>query len=81
MMKNVFYFILKVLFSLKIFRFLSWHSWHLQKVVDEKLKVNFKNYDVITWETNNYNADNTQNVKAIRKLDLIEYNTINRIIM
>ena len=70
-MKNGFYFILKVLFSLKIFRFLSWHSWHLQKAVDEKLKVNFKNYDVITWETNKYNADNTQNVKAIRKLDLV----------
>ena len=31
MRKNVFYFILKVLFVLKILKFLSWQSWHVQK--------------------------------------------------
>ena len=31
MMKNVFYFILKALFVLKIFKFLSWHSRHVEK--------------------------------------------------
>ena len=31
MMKNAFYFILKALFVLKIFKFLSWHSGHVEE--------------------------------------------------
>ena len=33
MMKNVFYFILKALFVLKIFKFLSWRFGHVEKAV------------------------------------------------
>ena len=47
-MKNVcFFFILKSLFVLKIFEFLSWLFGHVEKGFDEKgKKVNFKTYDV-----------------------------------
>ena len=38
MMKNAFYFILKALFALKIFKFLSW--------LEKKDKINFEIYDV-----------------------------------
>ena len=31
MMKNAFYFILKALFVLKIFKFLSWHFGHVEE--------------------------------------------------
>ena len=54
MIKNAFYFILKGLFILKIFKFLSWLSGHQKKWFDLKYKVNFKIYDVTTWLTNNY---------------------------
>ena len=33
MMKNAFYFILKALFVLKIFKFLSWHFGHVENKV------------------------------------------------
>ena len=53
MMKNAFYFPLKVLFVLKILEFLSWIFVHVKKELDMKDKVNCKIYDVTTWETNN----------------------------
>ena len=56
MMKNAFYLTLKVLFVLKIFKFLSWLSGHVEKRLDLDDKSNFKIYDVTTWETNNYNT-------------------------
>ena len=46
MMKNAFYSILKALFVLKIFRFLSWLFGHAGKCLDKKAHVNFKIYDV-----------------------------------
>ena len=49
MMKNTFYFILKALFVLKIFKF-------LKKRLDWKDAVNFKIHDATTWLTNNYNT-------------------------
>ena len=55
MMKNAFYFILKVLFVLKMFQFLSWLFGHVEKRLGQKYKVNFKIHDVKTWLTNNYN--------------------------
>ena len=55
-MKNAFYLTLKVLFALKIFKFLSWLSRHVEKQLDLDDKSNFKIYDVTTWETNNYNT-------------------------
>ena len=47
MMKNVFYFILKALFVLKIFTFIYFLVM-LKKRLDQKDKVNFKIHDVTT---------------------------------
>ena len=55
MVKNVFYFILKALLVLKIFKFLSWIFGHVKKRVDEKDKVNLKIHDITTWLTSNCN--------------------------
>ena len=41
-MKNVFYFISKALFVLKIFKFLSSLFGHVSQRLDQKDKVNFK---------------------------------------
>ena len=46
MMKNAFYFTLKALFVLKIFKFLSWIFGHVAKRLDKEDKVNFKFYFV-----------------------------------
>ena len=62
-MKNTFYFTIKALFVLKIFKFLSWLFGHVKKWLDKKDKDNFKIYDVITWEANNYNTLITQYLK------------------
>ena len=56
MMENAFYFILKVLFVLKIFKFLSWLFGHVEKQLDQKDKVNLKIFDVTSWLTYNYNT-------------------------
>ena len=55
-MKNAFYFTLKALFVLKIFKFLSCLFGHAEKRLDLKHKVNFKIYDATTWEANNFNT-------------------------
>ena len=55
-MKNVFYFILKSPFVLKIFKFLSRLFGHVAKRLDKKDKVNVKLYDVTAWLTNNCNT-------------------------
>ena len=52
-MQNAFYFILKALFVLKLFKFLSCLFGHVEKCLDKKDKVNFEICDVITWLTNN----------------------------
>ena len=54
MMKNAFYFILKAFYVLKIFKFLSF--WTCRKNGLIRKKVNFKNYDVTGWLTNNFNT-------------------------
>ena len=46
MMQNHFNFMLKALFVLKIFNFLSWLFGHVGKWLDKKPKVNPKMYDV-----------------------------------
>ena len=56
MTNNAFYFILKALFILKIFEFLSWHFGHVEKWLDKKDKINFEIYDVTAWLTKNYNT-------------------------
>ena len=63
LMKNAFYFTLKSLFVLRIFKFLSWLFGHAEKRLDLKDKVNFKIYDVITWLTNNCNKHIDQYLK------------------
>ena len=49
MMKNAFYFILKGILFFKIFKL-------VEKWLDKEGKAKFKTYDVINWETNNYNT-------------------------
>ena len=51
-----FVFILKVLFVLEMFQFCPYYFGNAGKQLDKKVKFNFKNYDVINWETNNYNT-------------------------
>ena len=46
MMRNGFYFILKALFILKMFKFLFWLFGYIQKTIWLKKQVNFKIYDV-----------------------------------
>ena len=53
-MKNAVYFSLKTLFVVKVFEFSSSLFGHIEKRLDKKAKVNFKNYDVINWETSYY---------------------------
>ena len=62
-MKNVFGFTLKPFFVLKIFIFLSWRFGHEEKQLDEKYMVNFKIYDITTWETHKCNTRITQYLK------------------
>ena len=54
--KNGFYFTLKPLFVLKIFKFLSRIFGHVEKQLDQKDKVNFKTSGVATWKTKNCNT-------------------------
>ena len=54
-MKNAFYFTLRALFLLKIFKFLFWLLSHVEKKLDYKDKVSFKIYNITTWEANNCN--------------------------
>ena len=56
MMKNAFYFTLKALFVLEIYKFLFWHLSHAGKLLDRKTKVNIKIYSVTNWIANNCNT-------------------------
>ena len=60
MMKNVFCFILKVIFVLNLYKFLSW----LLGLIEKKRHANFKIYDVTIWLTNN---DNTHIAQYLTK--------------
>ena len=42
LMKNAFYFNLKALFVLKIFKFLPWRFGHIENQLDQKDKANYK---------------------------------------
>ena len=55
-MKNAFYFMLKALFVLEIFSFLSWLFGYVKERFDKKTVVNFKIYDVTDWTTDNCNT-------------------------
>ena len=47
MMKNAFYFTLKTILFVKIFRFFT---WLFEKWLDKEAKVNFEIYDFTDWE-------------------------------
>ena len=74
---------LKLLFVLKIFKFLPWVFDHVEKWLDLKDKVDFKIYDIITWDTNNCNTEILLNIsrregkQTMKFGQLIEYDTIN----
>ena len=60
MMKNIFYFMLKALPILKIFRFFfNFHVGHVEKRLYLKDKVNFKIYDARTCLINNCNENSS----------------------
>ena len=48
-MTNAFYFTLKALFFLKIFKFFLDFLSHVEKLFNEKDKVNFKIYNITAW--------------------------------
>ena len=85
MVKNAFYFTLKPLFVLKIFKFLSGIFGHVEKQLDQKDKVNFKTSGVTNWKTKNYNTQlpNISRSKDNQKItfdQLIECNMRNNFI-
>ena len=63
-MKNDFYFMLKALFVLEIFRFLSRLFDSIEKQLNKKPKLDVKIYDVTGWTANNYNTHITQYLKT-----------------
>ena len=62
-LKNASYFLLKALFVLEMFTFLSCLFGHVEKWLGRKAMVNFKIYEVTDWTTNNYNRYITQYLK------------------
>ena len=54
---------LKALFVLEIFTFLSKIFGYVEKWLDKEAIVNFKSYDAIDWTTNNHNSHVTQYLK------------------
>ena len=63
MMKNVFCFMLKALFVLEKFTFLSLLFGYVEKWLNEKVMVNLKIYDVTDVTTHNCNTHITQYLK------------------
>ena len=81
-MKNAFYFTLKLIFALKIFWFLSSLFGHIEKQLNYKHEVNFKFYDVTVWEktiavTILPNISRSKDKKIMKCGHLIEYNMRN----
>ena len=71
MIKNGFYFTLKALFVLKIFKFLSWIFVHVEQLFDWKDKVNFKIYHVAAWEKNYCITHITRSLKKNQTVILV----------
>ena len=80
LIKNDFYFVLKTLFVLKIFTFLSWLFGHVGKRLIKEAKINFRMYD--TWYAGQQiitihifpTTSRSKGKKVIRFGQLIEYN-------
>ena len=66
MMQNALYFTLKLILFLTYLSFCHEIFAHIRKRLDKK--ANFKNYDVIHSETNNYNTHIAQYLKKRRQL-------------
>ena len=62
-MKNAFYFLLKVRFVIKILKFLSLLFGQVGKRLNGKAKVIFKIYGATSWTTNDYNTHNAEYLK------------------
>ena len=81
-MKNVFYFMLKALFVLEMFKFLSW-LYGFVKRLHRKAKINFEIHDITFWTTNNFNTYivqyliRTKDNQAMKLGKLIKYNVRN----
>ena len=76
-MKNAFYFTLKALFVLKIFKFLFRLFGQVAKLHDKKDRIDFKFYDVTAWLTINCNTHIAQYLPRCKFGTLIEYNLRN----
>ena len=77
MMKHAFYFILKALFDLKIFKCLSGRLDPEGKRMDKKAKADFNIYIAINWETNYnilHNISRSKNNQTM-KFRLLKRNT------
>ena len=82
-MKNVFYFILKALFVLKIFKFLSWPFGHVEKTARlERDKINFKippftifvkTSILDVWQGSEYASELASKVTDVSFLNQFEY--------
>ena len=62
-MENAFYFMLKALSILEIFKLLPGLFGYVEKWLVKKTKANFKIYDVTGWMTNNDNPHIAQYLK------------------
>ena len=73
-MKNTLYFILKAIFFLEIFKFLSRIFAYVEKRLDKKAYLIFKIYDATNWATNNYNTNIIQYLNQTMEFgQLIQY--------
>ena len=68
-MKNAFYFMLKALFVLEIFKFLSWVFGYVEKQLDKKVKAYSKIYDVTDWSR--HIAQYLNKVKTIKQWNFV----------
>ena len=73
---------LKALFVLEVFTFLSWLFGYAEKRLDKKAMVNLKIYDVKDWAINNCNTyipniSRSKGNQAMKIGQLIKYSVIN----
>ena len=64
---------LKILFFLKIFAFLSWYFGYIEKRLDKEIKFHFKIYDIKDCTTSMYNT----HIAPYLKKSWIKYNLRN----
>ena len=77
-MKNAFYFMLKALFVLELFKFLPWLFGYMEKKLSKKANVNSKIFDATDRTINNYNTHIDQYLKKYMQ-PVIEIWSVSRI--